>query len=264
MLVTHNDEYTDAMIRAMDLIWGEGFMAPGGAGNLSQLVRGLDLGGREVLDIGCGQGRPACLLAERYGARVTGTDLEAHLIERARRRVATAGLTGQVSLLVVESGPLGFADQAFDAVVSSGAMTQVEDKTALYRECLRVLRPGGTLSCYDWMTNDGPSSSALLEWLELEGLTYALRTPEEYRAMLGAAGLVDIALRDKSAWYRNEARREYELLQGALRPRLQELLGDEEAKILIESWRLLVELCASGELRQVYSRALRPGSDASP
>jgi ubiquinone/menaquinone biosynthesis C-methylase UbiE len=262
--LTHRDEYTDAMIRAMDLIWGEGFMAPGGEGNLAQLVRGLELDGRDVLDIGCGQGRPACLLAQRYGARVTGTDLEAHLIDRARRRVISASLEDRVRLLVVEPGPLGFADGSFDAVLSSGAMTQIEDKTAMYRECLRVLRPGGALSCYDWMTNDGSPSSLLRYWFELEGLTYALRTPEAYRAMLAEAGFRAIELRDKSGWYRKEARREYGCLRGSLRPRLEELLGAEDAASFIESWRVLAELCESGELLQVHTRAFRPGGKASP
>ena len=47
------------MLDAMDLIWGEGFMAPGGEGHVDRMVAGLDLEGRRVLDIGCGQGRPA-------------------------------------------------------------------------------------------------------------------------------------------------------------------------------------------------------------
>jgi len=44
--MSHGDEYTDAMLAAMDLIWGEGLMAPGGAGNVEQMVRGIDLDGR--------------------------------------------------------------------------------------------------------------------------------------------------------------------------------------------------------------------------
>jgi hypothetical protein len=51
------------MLAAMDLIWGEGFMASGGEGNIDRLVKGLDLAGKNLLDSGCGQGRPACVLA---------------------------------------------------------------------------------------------------------------------------------------------------------------------------------------------------------
>jgi hypothetical protein len=35
----HVDEYDESMLAAMDLIWGEGFMAPGGEGNVDLLVK---------------------------------------------------------------------------------------------------------------------------------------------------------------------------------------------------------------------------------
>ena len=130
----------------MSLIWGEGFMAPGGEGNVDKLVEGLDLKDKQVLDIGCGLGRPACILAEKYGAYVVGTDLESHLVERSRQRAAKMGFSQQTEFIVVEPGPLDFADDSFDVIVSSGAFTQVDDKPGMYKECLRVLKPGGVLS----------------------------------------------------------------------------------------------------------------------
>ncbi|MEO1078418.1 MAG: methyltransferase domain-containing protein [Pseudomonadota bacterium] len=241
----------------MDLIWGEGFMAPGGVGNVEQMVRGLDLHDRDVLDIGCGQGEPACILAREHGARVAGTDLEAHLVERARERAAAAGLETRVSFCLAKPGPLDFADESFDCIVCSGAMTQIEDKRSMYRECLRVLRPGGTLSCYDWMKPPGPLSKDMHYWFELEGLTYALRTPDEHLDLLRDAGFSRISQRDKSAWYREEAAREYERLRGAWRGRLEAILGAEETTRFIEDWRMLVRLCENGELLQVYTQATK-------
>ena len=83
--MSHADEYHDAMVTLLELIWGPGFMAPGGEGNVANMVRGLDLKDARVLDIGCGIGGPACLLAARYDARVVGVDLEAPLVERAQQ-----------------------------------------------------------------------------------------------------------------------------------------------------------------------------------
>ncbi len=79
-------EYNDAMIGMLELIWGIGFMAPGGEGNIANLVEGLEVRDRRVLDIGCGLGGPAFVLAEKYGAYVVGTDIELQLVERARMR----------------------------------------------------------------------------------------------------------------------------------------------------------------------------------
>ncbi len=257
--MAHTDEYTQAMLAAMDLIWGAGFMAPGGAGNVEQMIRGLDVRDRDVLDIGCGQGEPACILAREHGARVVGTDLEEHLVERARARAAAAGLEERVSFRKANPGPLDFEDDSFDVIVCCGAMTQVDDKLAMYRECLRVLRPQGTLSCYDWMKPPGPLSDDMHYWFELEGLTYALRTPQEHLELLREAGFSRTSQRDKSAWYREEAAREYGRLRGDWRERLEAILGDAETAHFIEDWRMLVRLCEKGELLQVYTQARRGG-----
>jgi phosphoethanolamine N-methyltransferase len=256
--MSHTDEYTDAMLEAMDLIWGEGFMAPGGEGHVDRMVAGLDLTGKRVLDIGCGQGKPACIVAGKYGARVTGTDLEAHLVERAEALAVAEGLSGSTQFLTVEPGPLAFDDNQFDAIVISGALTQVEDKLAMYRECLRVLTPGGTLSCYDWMKPPGPFSAEMLYWFELEGLTYAMRTPEEHLALLSEAGFSDAHCDDRSAWYRKKAREEYAEMNGPLRTELVRLLGEATADHFIEDWRALTVVCDRGDLLTVYTRATKP------
>ena len=41
--MSHEDEYHDGMIALLELIWGEGFMAPGGPGNVAKMVEGLSL-----------------------------------------------------------------------------------------------------------------------------------------------------------------------------------------------------------------------------
>jgi phosphoethanolamine N-methyltransferase len=253
--MAHSDEYDDAMLAAMDLIWGDGFMAPGGEGHVDKLVAGLALDGRRVLDIGCGQGRPACYLAARYGARVVGTDLEGHLVERSRERARREGLDDRVSFLQVQPGPLCFDDDSFDVVLSTGAFTQVEDKAGMFHECRRVLRPGGALRAYDWMNTGDGHSEAMREWLALEGLTYAMVTAGEQAALLREAGFTDPVMTDASGWYRREVQREYEALSGPLLPRLKTLLGDAQAAHFVDNWRAACAVCASGEMRQVYTAA---------
>ena len=254
----HTDEYDDAMLAAMDLIWGEGFMAPGGEGNIDLLVGDLNLTGKRVLDIGCGQGRPACILAEKYGATVVGTDLEAHLVKRSIARAEKMGLSELTEFLQVKPGPLTFPDNSFDMVVSSGAFTQIDDKLAMYRECLRVLKPGGVLSCYDWMKSAGEYSQDMLYWFELEGLTYAMLTPDEHLALFQQAGFNQASCDDRSAWYRNNAHKEYQQLSTSLYDDIVTLIGQKDADHFVEDWRALTVVCDKEEMLQVYSRAYSP------
>ncbi|MBW2542535.1 MAG: methyltransferase domain-containing protein [Deltaproteobacteria bacterium] len=252
--MAHESEYDDALVTLLELIWGEGYMAPGGEGNVVRIAEGLDMKDKRVLDIGCGLGGPALFLARNYGANVVGTDLEPQLIERARRNAEKHGLEARTDFQLVEPGPLGFPDESFDFVVSSGSFTQMANKLDMFKEVLRVLVPGGVFSSYEWMKGEGDYSEDMHYWFKLEGLTYALETLESYEATLREAGFVDVSVEESSEWYRNKVREEYERLSGELYPRALELIGKQHADHRVENWRAMVVICEKGELRQAYSR----------
>ena len=254
----HVDEYHDALVDLLELIWGPGFMAPGGPGCVAKMVAGLDLNQCKVLDIGCGIGGPAMLLAQEYGARVVGIDLEAPLIERAQRVASQRGLDGKVTFKVVEAGPLAAQDGEFDVVYSAGAFTQVDDKLAMFKECRRVLKPGGILTCYDWTKSPGEYSEDMRYWFKMEGLTYAMRTLDEHGVLLEQAGFEDIQMTDASQWYRRKAREEYEQLKTELYPKMLELMPQSQADYFVENWRAMVVVCDKGEMQQSFYRARNP------
>lgn len=251
-------EYYDEMVTLLEWLWGEGYMAPGGEGNVDRLMSGIGLQGRKVLDIGCGLGGPAFYLARQYGAEVTGIDLERHLIEQAQARAGEHGLEGQTDFRVVEAGPLEFADDSFDVVLTSGALTQTEDLAGMFREIRRILKPGGVFTCYEWIKSEGELSADMLYFIEMEGLTYHFVTRERFGQLLAAAGFEDVVTEDASDWYRQEARREYELMRGPEYARVVEMIGKEMADYLIEDWRSMVVVCEKGELRQAYLRGRKP------
>ena len=256
--MAHQDEYHDNMVTMVELIWGKGYMAPGGPGNVAKMLDGIDTYGKRILDIGCGIGGPAFEMAGTHGADVVGIDLEAPLIERAGKAAVDLGLGEQCTFQTVEIGPLPFPDESFDIVISAGAFTQTKDKTAILGECLRVLRPGGYISCYDWLKTEREYSDDMRYWFKLEGLTYALETLHDYHDHLLSCGFVDVAVEDASDWYREEIRREYELIKGDLYHRMVELLGQADADHFVENWRAMVIVIENGEMQQGYCRGHRP------
>lgn len=250
-------EYHDAMIRMLELVWGEGYMAPGGQGKVDDLVRGLKLRGRRVLDIGSGLGGPACHIADKYRALVTGIDIEPQLVARSRERARGRGLHSNAAFLLVQPGPLPFPDRSFDVVMSAGAFTQIADKQSLFAECQRVLEPGGYLRVFDWTSPLDETSEELEYFFEMEGLTYVLETPENYRQMMEATGFTDIRVEDDTPWYRSLCREEYEAMRADLYPRMVELLGQADADHFVEDWRSLVVVFEKGHLTQTICRARR-------
>lgn len=254
----HQDEYHDNVVRMLELIWGEGYMAPGGPGSVAKMLEGIKTAGRRILDIGSGIGGPAIEMAARHGASVVGIDLEAPLVERANADAARAGLGEACRFQQVEAGALPFGNAEFDIVTSAGALTQTEDKAALLAEILRVLRPGGWLSVYDWMKIDGDYSADMRYWFEMEGLTYAMLTLEQQAALMRGAGFEDVNAVDATDWYQREARAEYQRLRGELKPRMLKLLGENDTAHFIENWRAMVVVIDKGEMRQAYSRGRKP------
>jgi phosphoethanolamine N-methyltransferase len=256
--MSHEVEYHDSMMKMLEMIWGEGFMSPGGTENVDFMVEGLDIRGRHVLDIGCGMGGPDCHLSEHYGAHVTGVDLEAQLIENARHRAENRGLQSQCEFVLVEPGPLPFPDSHFDLIISAGAFTQTPDKTGMFAECYRVLRPGGSMSNFDWTKSEETISSDMAYFFKMEDLTYALERPETYRELFQSAGFTGITIEDGSDWYRRQSREEYQLIKGEMYARLVEAIGQQDTDHFVEDWRAMAIVFEAGELTQTYCRARKP------
>lgn len=251
-------EYHDAMVTMLELVWGEGFMAPGGPELVRETLAGLDLRDKLVVDIGCGIGGGSLILAGEMGARVIGLDIEAPLLERAQRYVDKAGLSDRVELMLTTPGPLPLDDAAVDVVYSSGVFTQVADKLGAFRDIYRVLRPGGLFISYDWMRGPEPYSDDMRYWFEVEGLTYAMETLEAHGRILEEAGFVDIVLSDDGGWYRRKVHEEHALMRGPLAARMRELLGPEQQAHFVEDWRAMAVVLDKGELRPGRYRGRKP------
>ncbi|XFA73832.1 methyltransferase domain-containing protein [Thermosynechococcaceae cyanobacterium Okahandja] len=115
-------------------------------GRLDQLPRGTT-----VLDVGCGIGGSARLLARDYGFVVTGITISPAQVQRARE-LTSPDLP--VQFQVADALQLPFADASFDVVWSIEAGPHMPDKAQYAREMLRVLKPGGILVVADWNQRD--------------------------------------------------------------------------------------------------------------
>jgi 2-polyprenyl-3-methyl-5-hydroxy-6-metoxy-1,4-benzoquinol methylase len=98
------------------------------------------LQGKRVLEIGCGMGFHAELLA-RAGAELTTIDISPTSIEATQRRFQLKGPEGDIRQMDAEA--LEFDDGTFDAVWSWGVIHHSSRTAMILREIRRVLKPGG-------------------------------------------------------------------------------------------------------------------------
>jgi SAM-dependent methyltransferase len=103
--------------------------------------------GSRVLDVACGTGNTA-IPAARAGARVTGVDIAANLLDQARSRAAEEGL--QADFREGDAEQLAFADGEFDAVVTMFGAMFAPRPQMVAAELLRVCRPGGMIAMANW------------------------------------------------------------------------------------------------------------------
>jgi SAM-dependent methyltransferase len=147
---------------------------------------GLDAA-KHVLDVGSGVGGTSRCLAKEFGCRVTGIDLTDEYCRAAALLTAKTGLAHLVDCRQGDATDLPFDDGAFDVVWTEHVAMNIPDKTRLYKEMHRVLKPGGTLAIYDVLA--GPSGEVLfpVPWARTPDTSFLVQ-PGELRRLVEDAG----------------------------------------------------------------------------
>lgn len=177
------DEATVETLAPVDEFHTAGRITTLKAVELSGLGKGLKL-----LDAGSGLGGTARALAEELEADVTGVDLTPVYVETAKALSARMGMSDQTRFRVGSVTDLPFEDASFDGAFTFHVGMNVPDRPAFYGEIARVLRPGGLFCLFDVMKGPAPDMRYPVPWAETEETSF-LKTPDEMRAYLKAAGL---------------------------------------------------------------------------
>lgn len=244
----------------LELIWGEGFMSPGGPAGVGRIVGDADLQGRSVLDVGCGLGGADAVLVTDHGAAsVVGVDVQPSLLHSAAQRAQRLGLRDQIRYQQIAPGPLPFADASFDTVFSKDALLHVEDKQTLYRDLFRVLRPGGLLLISDWLRGPGLNIDALLaEFVAAAGHAFHMVSLPHVADCARQAGFVAVTTLDRGAWYLQEARAELSRLNSDLGRPFAASYGEQALADEIGFWEVLVRAVEGRAMSPGHLRAMKP------
>ncbi|MBO0511525.1 class I SAM-dependent methyltransferase [Streptomyces beijiangensis] len=141
-----------------------------------------------VLDLGCGPGRSALLLAAETGAEVTAVDTHQPFLDELRQSAAARGLGGSVRTVNGSMSELPYADGSFDLVWAESSAYIIGFDTAL-SSWKRLLAPGGALVLTECVwTTDAPSAECRAFW---DAAECPLRTAEA-NATAAVAGGYDV------------------------------------------------------------------------
>lgn len=124
-----------------------------------EAIRRMELQpGERVLEVGVGTGITASIYPEHCD--VTGIDVSAEMLKKARERIERKGL-GNVRLFQMNAAQLEFPDDSFDVVHAAYVMSVVADPLKVAREMVRVCRPGGRVVILNHFKSTHPVMAAL-------------------------------------------------------------------------------------------------------
>ncbi len=103
----------------------------------------------KVLDVGCGLGGPARLIAQNLGCEVYGVDLTPAYVDTAIKLSKLVGFEDRTRFSCADALALPYPDNEFEVVWTQHVQMNIKDKEAFYTQLVRVLKPGGTLVYHD-------------------------------------------------------------------------------------------------------------------
>ncbi len=183
----------------------EALLASLGCGNPTALI---DLEpGHTVLDLGSGGGIDVLLSARRVGptGKAYGLDMTDEMLALARENQTKSGLSN-VEFLQGEIEHIPLEDNSVDVIMSNCVINLSADKDRVFREALRVLKPGGRLAVSDVITRT-TLSEQVRQSLELwVGCVAGALTEQDYVARLRAAGFEDVSIEPTRVYQVEDAR----------------------------------------------------------
>lgn len=150
---------------------------------------GIMLAGREVADVGAGDGIIDLGLAlKARPARLVGYDINptdrAHLLEQARKYRVARELPPNLEFVQSDVTRIPAEDESFDAVITWSAFEHVADPPVLMAEIKRILRPGGVLFLQLWPFYRSEHGGHLWEWFPGEAFVALRHSPDEVAAVM--------------------------------------------------------------------------------
>ncbi|TXT57906.1 MAG: putative Methyltransferase type 11 [Candidatus Thorarchaeota archaeon] len=173
----------------------DGIFHPGGVALTKMMAQKMGLGQESnVLDIACGDGMSACFLAKTLSCHITGIDVGTEMVEKAKQRALTLGVSELTAFHVSVASKLPFPTGCFSAVYSECALCTFPNKDTAVEEIMRVLKNDGVIGISDVVISDYSQLDADLK--DLFGYVACIAgalSSEDYIQLFESAGcrLVD-------------------------------------------------------------------------
>jgi len=139
-----------------------------------QLIQSTGISpGQSVIDVATGTGEPALTIAKVVGnnGKVVGVDLSPDMIDVAKERAASQGITNTIFQVVKDESLSDFQDASFDTVVCRFGLMFMPEPVEALSAFRRVLKPGGKASVSVW---GAPEDSGISFFLPQKSIAFGI------------------------------------------------------------------------------------------
>jgi len=143
--------------------------------------------GQYILNVGCGTGYTACLLAKKYQADVVAADITPTVLEEAKKRIAREKVSNKVKAVEADAHALPFPSNTFDAVLAESVLVFCK-KAKVSSEVYRVLKPDGIFGDNEVTYVKPPPAQLRSLASKIIGADVEVSQEDEWRAIYGEAG----------------------------------------------------------------------------
>jgi len=140
----------------------------------------------KVLDIGSGLGGASRYLAKNFGCHVTGIDLSPEFVEASRYLTRRTGLEANAKFEVADAINMPFENETFDLAWTQHVAMNIEDRSALYAEIRRILKPDGRLAIFDIVKGKNDEIVFPMPWAATKATSFLLGFEEMQKVLLQA------------------------------------------------------------------------------
>lgn len=197
-------EWSPTRMKVAQELWTPGFVVPGGAAYVEELVNGCGLSAAEtMLEIGVGLGGGTRAIIGRFGNYVTGYERDALLASEARKQAITHNLDSKLEVINADPDKLKLKKHYFRAALVRDALFTVEKKEALLQKVVASLKEGqAQMVITDLMFDAKSEAPELQRWIAAEPQPVYPWSLDGLRGALGKLKVVARTAEDESERYR--------------------------------------------------------------
>lgn len=159
-------EWTANRLDIVQMVFGEGFVGPGGERVAISLVQPLGLNeSSNVLEIGSGLGGSTRAIASHSGAYVTGMEFDREYAAEARRQTIKRELEKKATVEIFNPTSLTLRENRYTGIVLREVLCRIENRRAFFLSLAKSVKSGGQVIARGIFLTDASQDTAYEQWL---------------------------------------------------------------------------------------------------